>query len=200
MGWTIDVSSNFSVASARRFIDGILLYAGGGETRWNSWVPIKLSVLLWRIRLLSIPTRERLSYKEILLESILCPICSCRVETIEHLFSGCSKLCDIWTRIAIWWGIQIPDHMSVHSLIMRSDSFSMRGGQRKAFDAVVITCFWCIWNFTNSTIYGSTTPKKSFLFDDVVYWAFLWISSRCCKAKLCWSSWLHNPISATTLM
>ena len=59
LGWVEDVSDCFSVASARRWLDRITLFRGGDVTTWNNWVPIKLCVLLWRIRLSGIPTRER---------------------------------------------------------------------------------------------------------------------------------------------
>ncbi|XP_023765317.1 uncharacterized protein LOC111913837 [Lactuca sativa] len=102
LGWSIDVSNTFSISSARWFLDGSMLYSGGGETRWNNWVPIKINILLWRIQLLSIPTRERLSHRGIMLDSILCPICSRSVESVDHLFTECIELMEIWPCIAIW--------------------------------------------------------------------------------------------------
>ncbi|KAL7607552.1 hypothetical protein Lser_V15G19875 [Lactuca serriola] len=193
LGWSLDISDIFSVSSTRSFLDNGLITSTDITTRWNNWVPIKLNILTWRVKLQSIPTRETLSSTGILVETIMCPICSCLVETVHHLFVGCSDLMDIWTRIAIWWGLNLPDPITIHSLLSWSDIVTLRASQRKIFDAVVITTFWCIWNFRNAIIFGTVIPKKALFFDDVVHKAFFWISNRCKKAKLGWSTWLHNP-------
>ena len=78
------------------------LFRGGPVTKWNNWVPIKLNILLWRIHNSIIPTRERLSVRGIMVYSILCPVCLSAVETIDHIFGGCSHLIEVWYRIAIW--------------------------------------------------------------------------------------------------
>lgn len=68
-----------------------------------------------------------------------------------------------------------PDQISVDSLITWSDSVTLRGGQHKVFDAVIMR---------NPMVFGMTIPRKSLLFDNVVYMAFFGISNRCRKAKL----------------
>lgn len=71
----LDVSDTFSISSARRFLDGGMFFLGGTKTRWNNLIPIKINILICKITLLSIPTRERLSHRGITIDSILCPIC-----------------------------------------------------------------------------------------------------------------------------
>ncbi|XP_023739863.1 uncharacterized protein LOC111887963 [Lactuca sativa] len=121
-------------------------------------------------------------------DSILCPVCSTTVETVEHIFANCSELIVLWTHIAIWWGVRCPSQLTVDSLFNWADS------------SVILTTFWCIWNFRNVVIFRANTPKKSLIFDDVVHKSYVWISSRCSKAKISWSSWLHNPVNATKIM
>lgn len=82
-----------------------MLSKGGVDTYWNNWVPIKLNIFIWRLRLNGLPTRFTLSNQGILMDSILCPVCSTTVESIEHLFATCNDLIELWTRVAIWWGV-----------------------------------------------------------------------------------------------
>ena len=92
----MDLSNHFTVASARSFIDNGMLPIDGG-VYWNNWVPIKLNIFIWRLRLKGCLLEQIF----LMLDSILCPFCSTSVESIDHLFLGCSELIDLWTRVAI---------------------------------------------------------------------------------------------------
>ncbi|KAL4560754.1 hypothetical protein LXL04_032908 [Taraxacum kok-saghyz] len=196
ISWILDPSDSFSVASARRWMNRATLFRGGQVTRWNNWVLIKLNILLWCINISILPTRERLSVWGILVDSIMCHVCSVAVETVDHIFGGCSLLLEVWHRIAIWWGVDPPTVGSVCSIWDWSMSLTMRSGQRKAFEAVIITTLWVLWNFRNNTIFRLTPPKKASIFYDVVDRSFFWISNRCKKCHFGWGLWLQNPLIA----
>ncbi|PWA71851.1 RNA-directed DNA polymerase, eukaryota [Artemisia annua] len=132
--WTLDSSDEFSVSSARSFLDGRLLFSGGCSTRWNNFVPIKLNILLWRIALARIPSRDNLVSRGIVLDSTLCP-------TVEHVFADCVELRGIWSNISRWWNVPTPSHVSVDSLINWADHSKLSVLQRKCFDAVICTAF-----------------------------------------------------------
>lgn len=74
--WNLDGQSEFTVNEARRYIDRLTLPENFLETRWNRFIPSKVNICGWRIRLDTIPTRWNLSRKGIQVESILCRICS----------------------------------------------------------------------------------------------------------------------------
>ncbi|PWA74117.1 RNA-directed DNA polymerase, eukaryota [Artemisia annua] len=133
--WTLDSSDKFSVSSARSFLDGRLLFSGGCSTRWNNFVPIKLNILLWRIALARIPSRDNLVSHGIVLDSTLCPVCSTSLETVEHVFADCVELRGIWSNISRWWNVPTPSHVSVDSLINWADHSKLSVLQRKCFDA-----------------------------------------------------------------
>ncbi|GKC38149.1 RNA-directed DNA polymerase, eukaryota [Tanacetum coccineum] len=100
--WTLDSSDEFSVSSARYFLDGRSLFSGGSSTRWNNFVAIKLNILLWRIGLTRIPTRDNLVSRGIVLDSNLCPMCFTSLETIKHVFVDRIELWGIWSNISRW--------------------------------------------------------------------------------------------------
>lgn len=81
LGWLYDTSDTFYVSSAHALLDNKFLLVDDIETRWNSWVPIKLSVFIWRMCLHNIPSREILSYRGIEVDLILCPIFHNGMET-----------------------------------------------------------------------------------------------------------------------
>ena len=117
LGWDLDASDEFSVSSMRHFLDEYFLFTGENSTRWNNYVPIKLNILLWRISLTRIPTRENLGGKGIIIDSSLCPTCLEVPETVGHVFAGCKEVVDIWDLISRWWDVVVPYSCSMDSLI-----------------------------------------------------------------------------------
>ncbi|GJT78799.1 RNA-directed DNA polymerase, eukaryota [Tanacetum coccineum] len=73
--WLLGSSGEFSVHSARTFIDDILLPFVGDVTRWVKVVPIKVNILAWKVCLDKLPTRLNLSLRGIDIPSIICPNC-----------------------------------------------------------------------------------------------------------------------------
>ncbi|GKA10212.1 RNA-directed DNA polymerase, eukaryota [Tanacetum coccineum] len=84
------LSGEFSVHSARTFIDDILLPFVGDVTRWVKVVPIKVNILAWKVCLDKLPTRLNLSLRGIDIPSIICPNCGLAGESCSHLFYSCN--------------------------------------------------------------------------------------------------------------
>nr|GEY49701.1 RNA-directed DNA polymerase, eukaryota, reverse transcriptase zinc-binding domain protein [Tanacetum cinerariifolium] len=78
--WTLDGSGEFSVASARKFIDNSRLIGSPKKTRWIKMVPIKVNIFAWKVQFDLLPTRLNLSRRDLLVK-------------IKILFSGCF----------LWW-------------------------------------------------------------------------------------------------
>nr|GFC75958.1 RNA-directed DNA polymerase, eukaryota [Tanacetum cinerariifolium] len=55
--WDLNGSGEFSVASARRYIDNNRLPDIFSKTRWIKEVPIKVNVHAWKVRINGLPTR-----------------------------------------------------------------------------------------------------------------------------------------------
>ncbi|GJZ82902.1 RNA-directed DNA polymerase, eukaryota [Tanacetum coccineum] len=73
--WSLDSTGEFSVKSARLYIDDYLLPSVGAPTRWVKEVPIKINILAWKVSLDKLPNRLNLSLRGIEISSISCPIC-----------------------------------------------------------------------------------------------------------------------------
>ncbi|GJS13659.1 RNA-directed DNA polymerase, eukaryota, reverse transcriptase zinc-binding domain protein [Tanacetum coccineum] len=92
-------------ASVRNLIDDKILDVVGSKTRWNKYVPIKINILAWRLKLDKLPSRLNLSRRGLELDSITCPSCSLAVESTNHIFFGCSMAKELYKFIARWWDI-----------------------------------------------------------------------------------------------
>ncbi|GKE30456.1 RNA-directed DNA polymerase, eukaryota [Tanacetum coccineum] len=74
--WICDLSGDgeFHVKVARTKLDDIFLPSDSIDTRWVKYIPIKINVFAWRVRLDRLPTRVNLLRRGVVLESSLCPI------------------------------------------------------------------------------------------------------------------------------
>nr|GEZ96005.1 RNA-directed DNA polymerase, eukaryota, reverse transcriptase zinc-binding domain protein [Tanacetum cinerariifolium] len=103
--WDLNGLGEFSVASARRYIDNNRLPDISSKTRWIKEVPIKVNVHAWKVRINGLPTRCNISRRGIDIPSILCPLCETGVESSKHLFFNCSVVRAILRRVCIWWDV-----------------------------------------------------------------------------------------------
>nr|GEY50635.1 RNA-directed DNA polymerase, eukaryota [Tanacetum cinerariifolium] len=103
--WDLNGLEEFSVASARRYIDNNRLPDISSKTRWIKEVPIKVNVHAWKVRINGLPTRWNISRRGIDIPSILCPLCETGVESSKHLFFNCSVVRAIFQRVCIWWDV-----------------------------------------------------------------------------------------------
>ncbi|GKB51195.1 RNA-directed DNA polymerase, eukaryota, reverse transcriptase zinc-binding domain protein, partial [Tanacetum coccineum] len=165
---------------------------GHDATPWNQYLPIKVNVFVWRLMLNRLPSRVNLDRRNIEVDSLLCPSCLEDVETINHTFFNCDLTKDLWALLAKWWELDVPVCGNFSDWKNWLDSVGISSKARIYLDGVGGTLLWSIWNFRNCLVFSSSPPKKSLLWDNIVYQAFLWISSRNPKCNLSWIGWLKN--------
>ena len=61
------------MASIRKAIDDQRLPKVSSNTRWVKEVPVKVNILAWKVKMDGLPTRLKLSYRGLDINSILCP-------------------------------------------------------------------------------------------------------------------------------
>nr|GEX73015.1 hypothetical protein [Tanacetum cinerariifolium] len=86
--WSLEGSSEFSVASVRKVIDATLLSKGTTKTRVN------------------------ISRRGMEIESMLCHMCDNAVESSRHLFFSCHFISELMRKITRWWDM---DYMEINS-------------------------------------------------------------------------------------
>ncbi|GJX70193.1 RNA-directed DNA polymerase, eukaryota [Tanacetum coccineum] len=165
--WLLGSSGEFSVHSARTFIDDILLPFVGDFTRWVKVVPIKVNILAWKVCLDKLPTRLNLSLRGIDIPSIICPNCGLAGESCSHLFYSCNLARTLWRKIARWWEIDIPDFSCYEEWIAWFKTTRFSKTQKEMLEGVFYVMWWMIWKFRNQVLFGSSHPRMELLFDDI---------------------------------
>ncbi|GJR25752.1 RNA-directed DNA polymerase, eukaryota [Tanacetum coccineum] len=103
--WSLEGSGEFSVSSIRKVIDDVFLPCGSVKTRWVKEVPIKINIHAWKVINDYLPTRFNLSRRGMDIETIVCPMCNCMVESSRHLFFSCELSKQIMCKISRWWDL-----------------------------------------------------------------------------------------------
>ncbi|GJV34727.1 retrovirus-related pol polyprotein from transposon TNT 1-94 [Tanacetum coccineum] len=110
--WSLDSSGEFSVKTARSYIDEFFLPTVGAPTRWVKVVPVKINIFAWKVSLDKLPSRLNLSLRGIDISSIICPICSSAGESCSHVLFSCNLARLILRKVARWWELDIPEFHS----------------------------------------------------------------------------------------
>nr|GEX82792.1 RNA-directed DNA polymerase, eukaryota [Tanacetum cinerariifolium] len=138
--WELDSAGDFTVNSARKLIDARTLPVMESCTRWVKFVPIKVNVHAWKVKLDALPTRFNVSRRRIGIDSILCGICETGVETVGHLFFSCNMARQVSRLIMRWWDAPCEDFDSYDGwlewfLRLRLPSKNKKNARR---------CFLCV--------------------------------------------------------
>ena len=192
--WNLESSGEFSVKSARIFIDNALLPKLDTPTRWIKVVPIKINIFAWRVCLDKLPTRLNLSLRGVDIPSILCPICSTAVESSSHLLFSCHLARQLLFKVARWWELEIHDLNSYGDWLTWFNNIRLSKRLKDILEGTCYVVWWAIWNIRNQVLFGSKQPRMDLLFDDIVRLSFFWCSNRC-NINLDWNSWMKIPSS-----
>ncbi|GKA17175.1 RNA-directed DNA polymerase, eukaryota [Tanacetum coccineum] len=190
--WNLDNSGEFSVSSIRKYIDNVRMPGSDVPTIWIKSIPNKVNILAWKIRCDALPSRLNLSRRGIPIDSILCPICGAKPETVNHIFLSCEVARQIFIKICRWWHVDYMEVTSFEEWKSWMDSIRISSRLKAMFTGVCFTFWWWIWNTRNKLLFDKHAPKKADIYDNVVSYSFNWCKSRC-KANLNWDEWLKNP-------
>ncbi|GKC65148.1 RNA-directed DNA polymerase, eukaryota, reverse transcriptase zinc-binding domain protein [Tanacetum coccineum] len=194
--WSLSNSGDFSVASFRKVIDENRYPGGRSRTRWVKYVPIKVNVTAWKIKMDALPTRLNISRRGMDIQSLSCPICDCGVESSSHLFFQCNLVRQVVRKISSWWNIDYVDVNSYEEWLIWLISLRLTAKLKVVLEGVFYVLWWSIWSFRNKLLFESKNPSKAVIFDNVVSCSYYWCKFRC-KASFSWTEWLKNPYLVT---
>ncbi|GJS28095.1 putative RNA-directed DNA polymerase, eukaryota, reverse transcriptase zinc-binding domain protein [Tanacetum coccineum] len=137
--WKLDPKGEFSVKSLSEWIERrhVRREAGITKLEWNTLVPRKVNVFIWRALNGRIPVRNELDKKGIDLDSILCPCCENVLESVDHCLVTCEKALYIWERMYAWWGIAVVDVFTIKDILQHSGGRSLGKEADALWHAVV---------------------------------------------------------------
>ncbi|XP_071739439.1 uncharacterized protein [Rutidosis leptorrhynchoides] len=97
---SLNTDGMFTVKTVRDTLDRVVLPSTNVSTIWFKFLPRKVNIFLWRLRIDFLPVRWNLSAKGIEINSVVSPLCNIGIETRDHLFFDCDTAKELWLKSA----------------------------------------------------------------------------------------------------
>nr|GEY87149.1 RNA-directed DNA polymerase, eukaryota, reverse transcriptase zinc-binding domain protein [Tanacetum cinerariifolium] len=110
--------------------------------------------------------------KSIDIASISCSVCDSGIETLYHTLWTCSLATTVWNRVLNWLELSSPILSNIQGLYGWLDALHTTSNKKDILEVICGVVLWSLWIFRNETIFGTTSPKRSLLFDKIVDCSF----------------------------
>ncbi|GJZ25889.1 RNA-directed DNA polymerase, eukaryota, reverse transcriptase zinc-binding domain protein [Tanacetum coccineum] len=191
--WSLANNGIFSVGASRRIIDAKLLPSLVISTSWDTILPRKVNIFIWRLSLDRFPHRLNLSSRGIDILKISCSSCNGNVESSNHIFFACNIAMEVWRLVRNWCDITFPLFASFEHW---KNWFVFRQSlkeKKNRFYVIVASSLWWLWRFRNNVTFCSHPMRKSDIFDNIRSSSFSWLFHR--GHMTCnWVDWLMSPL------
>nr|GEX09531.1 RNA-directed DNA polymerase, eukaryota [Tanacetum cinerariifolium] len=106
--WFFDLNGDgrFCVKDIRCLLDDVFLPKAEVPTRWIKSISIKINIFAWKLCLDRLPTRVNLAKMNVVVASLLCPLCDSGMEDAAHLFFRCDMAKDVMFLVSRWWDLE----------------------------------------------------------------------------------------------
>ncbi|GJU88812.1 RNA-directed DNA polymerase, eukaryota [Tanacetum coccineum] len=190
--WDLNGEGFFQVKDVRSVLDETFLPNENIPTRRVKSILIKVNIFVWKLVQDRIPTRLNLMSRIILVPSAECPVCNNDSESSSHLFFGCQVAKEVLKLICRWWDLVLYDFDNYDGWLLWFKSIRLGSKLKGVLEGVFYVYWWSIWSYRNQLLFASFKPRKSFIFDDIVFRSFNWYVARG-KKTLSWVSWIQHP-------
>jgi len=158
--WLPDVVGGYSVRSAYHLLtsqDPPLLHTSENLI-WHTKVPVKVSILAWRLLRDRLPTKDNLLSRGIITGDIISCLAGCgHVETIQHLFLHCDISSSLWQQVRLWIGVVGVDHQSIPDHFVHFTNYYGGLKEHRSFWLLIwLLCIWLVWNERNNRLFNNS--------------------------------------------
>ncbi|GJT74421.1 RNA-directed DNA polymerase, eukaryota [Tanacetum coccineum] len=132
--WSYDSNGFFNVKVLSKVLDKQFYgtHSLGVHHKWNSWIPKKVNIMIWKVSLNRLATRPNLSVRGVDIPSLSCRFCDSVNEDVEHVLINCKMQMGFGCKWRKWISSCLSS-ASISVLINRSPSkeFYMERGLRQ---------------------------------------------------------------------
>ncbi|KAF5796881.1 putative reverse transcriptase zinc-binding domain-containing protein [Helianthus annuus] len=145
---------------------------------WNTWVPKKVNIFMWKDEIGIIATLKALERRNINVGSLVCRICEDGDKSSEHLLTSCYFATVIWNLVSNWCEVRPIYPFSIRDLTDAHKYMNVDTGKRKVIQGIIYTTCWVIWKTRNNQIFNNKIEPISKTMESIKALGFLWINNR----------------------
>ncbi|XP_068504327.1 uncharacterized protein [Phaseolus vulgaris] len=197
--WGFDDSGLFSVNSAYSAYECIAHPVRSSQNDvfrylWKIKTFPNVLTTTWRVLIGRIPTRENLSRKGVIMNTILCAMCESKEETCQHTFIECVAAQRVWSLCLRWIGIV---SVQQNAILSHFESFylpQLSSRQSLLWKGVWATIVACIWEPRNSIVFNQGVADVEEIFQKVQLKSWQWLKHRGPSFSYSFTDWMLNPL------
>ena len=152
---------------------------------WHKQVPLKVSIVAWRLLKDRLPTRSNLHRRDIVpIEGDTCVSGCGHAETASHLFLHCDVFGSLWQHIRSWIGVSGVDPLTLTDHFLQFIHSTGSSKYRSSFlQLLCLLCVWLIWGERNNRIFNNVETPILQLLDKVKFHSLWWLKAK--TLRLC---------------
>ncbi|GAU10634.1 hypothetical protein TSUD_421120, partial [Trifolium subterraneum] len=196
--WRPDVDGGYTVRGAYQLLtaqDAVPLDATTGLI-WHPQVPLKVSILAWRLLRDRLPTKVNLSYRGILPAGDSLCVSGCgAVESAQHVFLSCSTFGCLWSLVRSWVGsASVTEQTLSDHFIQFTTSAGGTRARRSFMQLIWLACVWVVWTKRNHRLFRGSANSSLHMLDKIKTFSFRWLTAQSCTLALNYHSWWSSPM------
>jgi len=166
--WRSDESGSFTVSSAYECLvkadrsPQIVAF----KYLWKIKTFPNVMITAWRVLLGRVLTKECLSKRAVMLDTVVCAMCQSEEESCQHLFLKCKHALSVWALCYRWIGIMFVQH---NDLLIHFESFHLIQSSNKqnlVWKGVWANIIWCMWEHRNSVVFNQSVVDTEEVFQN----------------------------------
>jgi hypothetical protein len=180
--WRHDTDGGYSVKGAYALLTrvDVVNEAATSDLIWHKLVPLKVSVMAWRLFRNRLPTKDNLMTRNIISHEASFCVNGCgTLETANHLFLPCPDFAPLWSMIRSWIGVASADPQLLHDHFAQFVACSGGSQTRCSFLQLVwLCCISVIWHERNNRVFKATGTTIQQMFEKVKLSMFWWLKAN----------------------
>lgn len=163
---------------------------------WHRHVPLKVSILAWRLLRNRLPTKANLLARGIVDSDAQLCVSGCgAVETAQHLFVSYPIFGELWLHVRHWVGVSGADPQDIADYFSQFIYFSGGAATRRSFMQLLwLLCVWVIWYECNNRHFNNNDNTVTQLLEKVQIHSYWWMKSANVVYVLGDHSWMSSPL------
>ncbi|CAJ2638116.1 unnamed protein product [Trifolium pratense] len=136
---------------------------------WHPQVPLKVSILAWRLLRDRLPTRVNLVTRQVLSPTAHTCVFGCgEAESAHHLFISCGFVGFLWDLVRSWIDIPLVDFVSLRDHFIQFTSSAGGSRARRSFLQLIwLACVWVVWTERNHRLFRGSIDMPHVLLDKI---------------------------------
>ncbi|XP_058732731.1 uncharacterized protein LOC131604302 [Vicia villosa] len=163
---------------------------------WNSLVPFKIQIFMWRVCIDRLPTKDSLSKRGVLdiSSNLLCEFCKIHLETSTHFFFLCNVVKALWRRIYLWLGEDLPFSLAKFFDFGIIQEKVKNVKSRKKINSIWIATAWSLWIMRNAMIFDKVAYSFDKVFYNIMFLSWSWLDSSNSLLSCSFYDWYKLPL------